>query len=117
LRNELADAFTFGDYQPLQVSGPHRDHVIAFARRHGRDAVIVAVAKSFAAFTQGGRAWPHADAFDGTIDINGYGIEGASELRLAELFQQLPVAVRKATFAGAARTTRKRHRAWSIGSD
>ena len=35
--------------QPLEVSGPHRDHVIAFARRRGRDAAIVAVAKSFAA--------------------------------------------------------------------
>jgi (1->4)-alpha-D-glucan 1-alpha-D-glucosylmutase len=110
VRNELADVFTLGDYQPLQVSGPHRDHVIAFARWHGRDAAIVAVAKSSAPFTQGGRAWPHADAFDGTIDVTGYVIgDGASELRLAELFQQLPVAVRKATFAGAARTTRKRH--------
>src|SRR6202022_4333586 len=38
-RNELADVFTLGDDQPLQVSGPHRDHVIAFARRPGRDAV------------------------------------------------------------------------------
>jgi (1->4)-alpha-D-glucan 1-alpha-D-glucosylmutase len=110
VRNELADVFTLGGYQPLQVSGPHRDHVIAFARWHGRDAAIVAVAKSSAPFTQGGRAWPHADAFDGTIDVTGYVIgDGASELRLAELFQQLPVAVRKATFAGAARTTRKRH--------
>ena len=58
LRTELADVFAHGDYQPLEVSGPHRDHVIAFARRRGRDAVIVAVAKSFAAFSQGGRTWP-----------------------------------------------------------
>jgi len=109
-RNEFADIFTLGDYQPLQVSGPHRDHVIAFARRHGRDAVIVAVVKSFAAFTQDGRTWPQADAFDGTIDINGYMIEGG-ELRLAELFQQLPVAVRKTTIAGASTAARKRRRA------
>ena len=52
-----------------EVSGPHRDHVIAFARRHGRDAAIVAVAKSFAAFSQGGRAWPRAEAFDGALDL------------------------------------------------
>ena len=109
-RNEFADIFTLGDYQPLQVSGLHRDHVIAFARRHGRDAVIVAVAKSFAAFTQEGRAWPHADAFDGTIDVKGYEVEGG-ELRLAELFQQLPVAVRKTSIAGASTAARKRHRA------
>src|SRR5882757_6229487 len=38
LRTELSDVFTSGDYQRLEVSGPHRDHLIAFARRHGRDA-------------------------------------------------------------------------------
>ncbi len=107
VRNELADIFTLGDYHPLQVNGPHRDHVIAFARRHGRDAVIVAVAKSFAAFTQDGRTWPYADTFDGAIDAKGYEVEGG-ELRLAELFQQLPVAVRKTTFAGASTAARKR---------
>lgn len=112
VRNEQADVFTSGDYQPLQVSGPHRDHVIAFARRRGRDAVIVAVAKSFAAFTEEGRVWPRADAFDGAIDVEDYVVEGSTgELKLSELFQQLPVAVRKATFAGAGRTTRKRRHA------
>ena len=72
LRGELAELFAHGDYQPLEVSGPHRDHVIAFARRHGRDAAIVAVAKSCAAFSQGGRNWPRAEDFDGAIDISGY---------------------------------------------
>src|SRR5664279_1346969 len=38
LRTEMADVFTDGDYRPLPVSGPHRDHIIAFARRRGRDA-------------------------------------------------------------------------------
>jgi (1->4)-alpha-D-glucan 1-alpha-D-glucosylmutase len=111
LRTELADVFGDGDYQPLEVSGPHRDHVIAFARRRGRDAAIVAVAKSCAAFTGGGRTWPRADAFDGAIDIKGYRMDGgASELRLSALFQHLPVAVLKATFAGAATPMRKRNR-------
>jgi (1->4)-alpha-D-glucan 1-alpha-D-glucosylmutase len=111
LRTELADVFGDGDYQPLEVSGPHRDHVIAFARRRGRDAAIVAVAKSCAAFTQGGRAWPRADAYDGAIDIKGYRMDGgAAELRLSALFQHLPVAVLKATFAGALRPMRKRNR-------
>ena len=43
LRTELADVFTDGDYEPLEVTGPHRNHFIAFARRHGRDAAIVVV--------------------------------------------------------------------------
>src|SRR3984893_4420952 len=45
LRNELADVFASGDYEPLEVSGPHADHVMAFARRRGRHAAIVAVAR------------------------------------------------------------------------
>jgi (1->4)-alpha-D-glucan 1-alpha-D-glucosylmutase len=105
LRTELADVFADGDYVPLAVSGPHRDHVIAFARRRGRDAAIVVVAKSFAAFSQGGRAWPRAEAFDATLNVDGYSVQGikadAGELRLAALFQHLPVAVLKARYQGA----------------
>ena len=64
LRTELADVFADGDYQPLEVSGPHRDHVIAFARRRGRDAAIVVVARWFAPFTDGGRHWPAPESFE-----------------------------------------------------
>jgi (1->4)-alpha-D-glucan 1-alpha-D-glucosylmutase len=116
LRTELADVFTHGDYLPLRVSGPHRDHVIAFARRRGRDAVITAVAKSFAAFSQGGRVWPPREAFDGTISLSGYSVEGfadpdATELRLSDLFSHLPMAALKARFTGAIKPMRKRNRA------
>ena len=112
LRAELADVFAHGDYQPLEVSGPQRDHIIAFARRHGGDAVIVAAAKSFAPFTEGGRIWPPAKAFSGTLNIKGYTAEGdADELQLETLFRSLPVAVLKATFAGASKPARKRARA------
>jgi (1->4)-alpha-D-glucan 1-alpha-D-glucosylmutase len=114
LRTELADVFTLGDYQPLQVTGPHRDHIIAFARRHGRDAAIVAVAKSFAPLSQGGRVWPGAAAFDGALQIKGYKVEGiqseggATETPLSALFRRLPVAVLKAKFQGAMKPIRKR---------
>ena len=76
LRTELADVFARGDYQPLEVIGPHRDHVIAFARRHGGDAAIIAVGKSLAPLTEGGRAWPGADAYDGAIVVSGDSLEG-----------------------------------------
>jgi (1->4)-alpha-D-glucan 1-alpha-D-glucosylmutase len=117
IRTELADLFAHGDYVPLEVSGPHRDHVMAFARRRGRDAAIVAVVKSFAAFSQGGRAWPRAEAFDGAVNINGYSVEGiggkpgATEVQLPALFQQLPAAVLKANFQGTLKPVRKRSRA------
>jgi (1->4)-alpha-D-glucan 1-alpha-D-glucosylmutase len=102
LRTEMPDVFAHGDYQPIEVTGPHRDHVIAFARRRGRDAVITAVAKSLAPLSQGGRAWPRGEAYDGALNASGYSLEGvvgkagATELRLSALFQHLPVAVLKA---------------------
>jgi len=116
IRSELADVFTDGDYQPLEVLGPHRDHVIAFARRHGRDAAIIVVAKSLAPMTQGGRVWPRADAFDGALDLKGTSLQsccegGAAEVRLSTLFRHLPAAVVKARFTGAIRPSRKRARA------
>ncbi|HMH62559.1 MAG TPA: malto-oligosyltrehalose synthase, partial [Bradyrhizobium sp.] len=116
LRTELADVFAHGDYQPLEIIGPHRDHVIAFARRHGRDAVITAVAKSFAPMSQGGRIWPRADAFDGALNLKGYSVEGivseagAMQVQLSALFRHLPVAVLKAGVEGALKPPRKRNR-------
>jgi (1->4)-alpha-D-glucan 1-alpha-D-glucosylmutase len=116
LRTELSDVFAHGDYQQLNVSGPHRDHVIAFARRHGRDAAITVVAKSFAGFSRAGRAWPRAEAFDATLDVSGYSVEGfadadATQLPISDLFRRLPAAVLKARFVGASKPARKRVRA------
>jgi (1->4)-alpha-D-glucan 1-alpha-D-glucosylmutase len=115
LRTELADVFAHGDYAPLEVGGPHRDHVIAFARRRGRDAAIIAVAKSFAPMSQGGRAWPRAEAYDAMIDVNGYSVEGfaeadATKLRLSDVFKHFPAAVLKARFNGASKPVRKHSR-------
>jgi len=112
LRTELAEMFTSGDYHPLEVSGPHRHHVIAFARRRGRDAAIVAVAKSFAAFTQIGRTWPRAETYDGTIDIRGYATDiGEAVLQLSSVFRHLPAAVLKARVTSAAKPARQRNHA------
>src|ERR1700738_2522429 len=114
LRTELADVSPHGDYEPLEISGPHRDHVIAFARRRGRDAAIVAVGRSLAPMSAAGRAWPRGEAFQGAVVATGYKVEGAdvsdraSELPLASLFSQMPAAVRRATFEGASRQRRAR---------
>jgi (1->4)-alpha-D-glucan 1-alpha-D-glucosylmutase len=111
LRTELAGVFTHGGYRPLEVSGPHRDHFVAFARREGRDAAIVVVARHFSAFSEGGRVWPRAEAFQGGINLAGHsidGIETPAEVPLSSLFTHLPVAVRKARVITAARPARKR---------
>ena len=110
LRDELADVFTQGEYQPLPVTGRHRDHVIAFVRRLGEDAAITVVGKLFAPLSQGGRVWPRAENFDGAVDLTGYSIEGigTAEVSLSHLFRQLPVAVLKAKVEGTAKSKRKR---------
>ncbi len=100
LRNELPEVFADGDYMPLDVTGPHADRVIAFARRHGTDAVIVAVAKNLLPLTQNGRAWPTA-AWDGGISIGGFNVEGGADgqLPLAVLFGDRPVGAIRARVA------------------
>ena len=116
LRSEFADVFTGGDYEPLEVSGPHRDHFIAFARRHGREAAITVVTRWFAPLTDGGRHWPGPENYDAALDVGGYAVEGfadadATQLRLSDLLAHLPMAVLKARFNGAVKPARKRERA------
>ncbi len=112
LRTELADVFARGDYEPLEVSGPHRDHIIAFARRRGRDAAITVVAKSFAPMTQSGRNWPGAEAFDATVNLNGYTVNGvggeAGAVPLSILFHRLPAAVLKARYVDTSKPAHRR---------
>jgi (1->4)-alpha-D-glucan 1-alpha-D-glucosylmutase len=43
LRQEFPDVFRYGSYTPLEVHGPYRDHVIAFARSHEDCWVVVIV--------------------------------------------------------------------------
>jgi (1->4)-alpha-D-glucan 1-alpha-D-glucosylmutase len=115
LRTELADVFTHGHYEPLEVSGLHRDHIIAFARHRGHEAAITVVAKSFAPMTQGGRAWPRAETFDATVNLGGYTVKGigseAGAIPVSVLFNRLPAAVLKARYAGPSKPARKRLKA------
>ncbi|MGH6777017.1 MAG: malto-oligosyltrehalose synthase [Bradyrhizobium sp.] len=113
LRSDLADVFTHGDYIPLDVSGPHRDHVVAFARRRGRDAAIIAVVKSFAPFTNSGRIWPRIEDLHATVNLEGFLLDGArggtAGVALSSLLGDLPVAALKARRAAAARSAPRIH--------
>jgi (1->4)-alpha-D-glucan 1-alpha-D-glucosylmutase len=115
LRNELSEVFTAGSYEPLKVSGPHRDHVIAFARRRGRDAAITVVARWFAPVSEGGRIWPSAEAFDGELHAGGFSVDGfsrkigaSSSIPLSSLLRPVPAAVLKARVISAAKPATKR---------
>ena len=112
LRGQQPELFTAGDYQRLEVNGPDREHVIAFARRHGRESAIVAMLRGFAPFTEAGRVWPRMEALEGSVSLQGFSLEGTKadlrEIPLASLFAVLPVAVLKARTATASKRVRHR---------
>jgi (1->4)-alpha-D-glucan 1-alpha-D-glucosylmutase len=72
LRERSPALFAQGGYCAVEVTGPHRDEVIAFARTSGRDAVIVAVGRLFARATQGGRHRPSGAAWDAELSVEGF---------------------------------------------
>jgi (1->4)-alpha-D-glucan 1-alpha-D-glucosylmutase len=107
LRNTFADAFTHGSYRPLAVSGPHSDEILAFARVHEGEAVIVVAARLFARATEKGRRWPSGQAWDGTAVsaegfssvqplLGGKASAAGTQLAVSELFQGMPVGVLQA---------------------
>src|SRR5262249_23046033 len=101
-----------GDYQPLEVSGSHRDHIVAFARRRGKSAAVGVAGRLIAPFTQGGRSWPKADAIDAAVDVPGYTDEGDADdghaIHGSALYRPLPSALLKASVVSAARPARKK---------
>jgi (1->4)-alpha-D-glucan 1-alpha-D-glucosylmutase len=58
LRAQHAGLFRNGSYEPVDVTGPHAQHVIAFARQWRNERIVVAIARNFAGRTDGGRHWP-----------------------------------------------------------
>jgi (1->4)-alpha-D-glucan 1-alpha-D-glucosylmutase len=109
LRAEHADLFAHGSYRPLEVAGPHQDEIIAFARIHGRNAVIVVAGRLFKRATRAGHQWPNAQAWTASVSVDGFGEmvsatgpvkpTGAPRLDVADLFGALPVAVLEAGYA------------------
>ena len=109
LRAEHADLFAHGSYRPLEVAGPHQDEIIAFARVHGRNAVIVVAGRLFKRATRTGHQWPNGSAWTASVSLDGFGEmvsaigpakpTGAPRLYVAELFGALPVAVLEAGYA------------------
>jgi len=107
LRSAVPALFRDGGYQPIEVTGPHREHIVAFQRTAGRDRVVVAVARHFAAMTEHGAHWPdrgwQAELMltgrhrDGLRDALGSGRPAesleAKNLEIAQLFGPLPFAV------------------------
>jgi (1->4)-alpha-D-glucan 1-alpha-D-glucosylmutase len=117
LRNGSAALFADGAYRPVEVRGRDRDHVVAFARASGRDAVVVAVGRVFAPFTDRGRRWPRAQDWDAELVLDGlsamrdglapHGLFPDRHIPMAKLFTHLPVAILRAKLMHKS-TTRRR---------
>jgi (1->4)-alpha-D-glucan 1-alpha-D-glucosylmutase len=107
LRNNHPTVLTEGTYHPVEVDGRDRDHVIAFARVFGHDAIVVAIGRHFAPFTDGGRRWPAPAAWDAELVLDGFSsvgdLRGAEShvplprVAISRLFDPLPVALLRAT--------------------
>ena len=94
LRREYPDLFAKGDYIPMEVHGRDREHVIAFARRHGRNTAVIAVGRWFGRFTDGGRSWPQTTDMQAEIDVAGVNPDlRPDRIQVSERFEELPVAV------------------------
>jgi maltooligosyltrehalose synthase len=48
LRNEYSEILTHGQYIPVNIEGPYKDHVLAFMRKHDRSAIFISVPVTFA---------------------------------------------------------------------
>ena len=109
-RRAHRELFERGDYAPVQVNGQRARHAVAFARQHGAQSVIVAVARFFLELNAGaslpvGEVWNetslilnealngcYRDALTGAsvcAQANG----SAGTLPLSEVFAHLPVAL------------------------
>jgi (1->4)-alpha-D-glucan 1-alpha-D-glucosylmutase len=106
LRAEFPNVFVNGRYEPVAVSGAHSNQIIAFARIGRRNAVIVAVGRHFAPFTDGGRRLPAGAQWDAQLQVDGFNILEdairrepfrARSVSAATLFETMPVAVLRGT--------------------
>ena len=101
LRQRHARVFQRGTYTPVEVSGGHAAHVVAFARTFRKDEVVVAVGRHFARFTEAGRRWPsgwraaimlpQGERFRDTLQ--GAPQTHAAKTELSTLFSTIPIAV------------------------
>jgi (1->4)-alpha-D-glucan 1-alpha-D-glucosylmutase len=83
LRQDHAELFRSGGYEPVTVSGAQAGHVIAFVRTKGRERLVVAIGRHFAPLTEGGRKWP--GVLDATLGLDGkyeavLGVGGATDI-------------------------------------
>ncbi|MBB4221670.1 malto-oligosyltrehalose synthase [Variovorax guangxiensis] len=108
LRRAQPLLFGEGSYEPLTVEGPLARHVVAFARRHGEQAVLVLAGRLFASFSGDAArpTLPESAKWNGTtirlpdgLDagpmrnlLTGELVSATDRLQLTETFSAMPWA-------------------------
>ena len=97
VRAELPEVFSAGEYLPLEATGERADHVVAYARRSGDDAVVVAVPRLVGQLREtpdwGNTAIPLPRGTRWSNRLTGAEVEGGDAVMAATLFGDLPVAL------------------------
>jgi (1->4)-alpha-D-glucan 1-alpha-D-glucosylmutase len=103
LRREAAEVFTQGEYRRLVAKGRDAQEIVAFARCHGGDAVLVVAARLFGRSTQGGRRWPSRHDWDAAVAVDDFSAlqpvllpqqaPPGPELAVSQIFDGLPLAI------------------------
>ncbi len=106
VRNEYAEVFQGGAYIPLEVGGKLKDHIIAFARNHGRKWAITVVPRFLTTligdgeYPFGQNVWddthiPLPQGISGQWEngITDQLLKGESKLPIGEVLGHFPVAL------------------------
>ena len=106
VRNEHAEVFQGGAYIPLEVAGKLKDHIIAFARNHGRKWAMTVVPRFLTTLIKDGeyplgqKVWddthiPIPQGISGQWEnvITSQFVKGESKLTIGEVLSHFPVAL------------------------
>ena len=103
LRQTHPALFEHGEYEPVGVSGPDSDRIVAFTRTHRTGRLLVVAARHFAPQTGDGEHWPRggwqarlvlgASQWRGLRDALGSQSEARAEPDVSQMLRTLPVAV------------------------
>ncbi|MGN6570397.1 MAG: malto-oligosyltrehalose synthase [Pseudolabrys sp.] len=93
--------FRSGGYAPLDVSGDHADHIVAFARTTSQDEIVVAIGRHFGPLTDGGKHWPSGWRASVTLPKNRTYRDAltssdgtfSGRAELSNLFSEIPLCV------------------------
>ncbi|WP_280153928.1 malto-oligosyltrehalose synthase [Piscinibacter sp. XHJ-5] len=106
LRRQQPELLRDGGYAALQVTGQHKDHVVAFVRETAGQQMVVACGRWFARLLDARPAWPAENVWgDAVLEVPGdrqwrdvlsgqvLVVDGGRPLPVASMFATLPMAV------------------------